>query len=119
MTDVPVGGACFFDAALSSALLRLLLLLSFHPPFDILLLIRPCISPVYLVPHHQHILLSIVLYLGLLSVCLSLFLLPPPVPWRGVPDHRAHSTHDLSVLESTDTDHGEGRGRSYYWSAPD
>lgn len=107
MTDVPVGGACFFDAALSSALL--LLLLSFHPPFDILLLIRPCISPVYLVSH-QH---TFHLRLQALScICVSVFfLLPLPVPWRGVPDHRAHSTHDLSVLETTDTDHGEGRGR--------
>lgn len=80
MTDVPVGGACFFDAALSSALL---LLLSFHPPFDILLLIRPCISPVYLVSH-QH---TFHLRLQALScICVSAFFFTSaarPVAWRG------------------------------------
>lgn len=97
MTDVPVGGASFFDAALSSALLLLLLLLSFHPPFDILLLIRPCISPVYLVSH-QH-----TFYLRLLYLCVCFFYFRRP--WRGVADHRVHTTHDLSVLDGHDDAH--------------
>lgn len=104
MTDVPVGGACFFDAALSSALL--LLLLSFHPQFDILLLIRPCILPVYLVSH-QH---TFHLRLQALScICVSVFFFTSaarPVAWRA----RSPSAFDTRLKRARDNGHGPRRG---------
>lgn len=104
MTDVPVGGACFFDAALSSALV--LLLLSFHPPFDIPLLIRPCISPVYLVSH-QH---TFHLRLQALScICVSAFFFTSaarPVAWRA----RSPSAFDTRLKRARYDGHGPRRG---------